>query len=319
MVGLINNAKEATEETRASQVQEAKYLWVTEKAINRYSNSSNSMTLSELIDDLVKRHLLTEDEKDIILGNISKGIDAQYQITIGSRTIDFPRDINTLEIGAYVKYNDKIWRVLYNDDTNGVQLILSKVEEQITLGYNDPTITEEDFKYTGTYEFNSNFKKGVASFNNIMNNFTKTAQKYVKPNDNIVVGVRWYGYFPDKTPTFCNISELENLDSLIVSYQLAECFIRGSVSKYSTLDLGSDWTQYKKIFGDRRETEFWYGFPYFDVSKSSVLASGMLQYGYGGTMSGVGMFYLGDAKAGSLSTTKRFSTNYLNKSNSTII
>ena len=38
---------------------------------------------------MVDRNLLTEDEKDIILGNEEKGIEATGKVTIGSRIIDF--------------------------------------------------------------------------------------------------------------------------------------------------------------------------------------------------------------------------------------
>ena len=52
-------------------------------------------TLEEFINELIGKELLTSDEKDIILGNDAKGIEAKYAVTIGKRTITFnkPQDI----------------------------------------------------------------------------------------------------------------------------------------------------------------------------------------------------------------------------------
>lgn len=58
------------------------------KETDKLANSSTAQTLEELINDLVKQKQLTEDEKDIISGNEEKGIEAEYEITIGNRTIE---------------------------------------------------------------------------------------------------------------------------------------------------------------------------------------------------------------------------------------
>ena len=96
--GIITKANEAKIETRGASVKEARDLWMTERNMNRQLGESTAKSLEELINDLVNQDLLTEDEKDTILGNEDKGIEAQYQITIGSHFIDFSTQSQGTEI-----------------------------------------------------------------------------------------------------------------------------------------------------------------------------------------------------------------------------
>ena len=86
--GLITRAQEAAEETRGASVEEERDLWKANQYLDDYASGS-SESLQELIDRLVEQGLLTEDEKDEILGNEEKGIEATGQVTIGSKTIVF--------------------------------------------------------------------------------------------------------------------------------------------------------------------------------------------------------------------------------------
>lgn len=86
--GLITRAQEAAEETRGASVEEGRDLWKANQYLDDYVSGS-SESLQELIDRLVEQGLLTEDEKDEILGNEEKGIEATGQVTIGSKTIVF--------------------------------------------------------------------------------------------------------------------------------------------------------------------------------------------------------------------------------------
>lgn len=73
---------------------------------DKLEGKKTAQSLKELIDDLVNQKLLTENEKDIILGNAEKGIKAIGQITIGERTIVFKeKDITDIvKVGDYVDY-----------------------------------------------------------------------------------------------------------------------------------------------------------------------------------------------------------------------
>lgn len=93
--GILNKATESTEETRGANVEEVRDLWKINQKADNYTENKTEQTLEELIDDLVNQKLLTENEKDQILGNVSKGIEATYQITIGSKNISFSNGIES--------------------------------------------------------------------------------------------------------------------------------------------------------------------------------------------------------------------------------
>lgn len=126
--GILTQANNSKVETRGAAVQEERDLWIADKEASKYSNGS-AETLEQLINRLVEQNLLTEDEKDLILGNEEKGIEATGQVTIGSRTIVFGTAGTTLvdmflagkdcteencqnpdhlHIGDYVDYNPQV-------------------------------------------------------------------------------------------------------------------------------------------------------------------------------------------------------------------
>ena len=115
--GIIKKAQTATEETRGASVEEEKNMWKANQYLADYTSGS-SESLQELIDRLVTQGLLTEKEKDDILGNEEKGIEATGQVTIGSRTIVFGTVGKTLvqafkegeiKVGDYItNYNQKL-------------------------------------------------------------------------------------------------------------------------------------------------------------------------------------------------------------------
>lgn len=86
--GILTQSNKSKEETRGASVEEEKNLWKANQYLDEYT-SSNSESLQELIERLVDERLLTENEKDQILGNEEKGIKATGQVTIGSKTIVF--------------------------------------------------------------------------------------------------------------------------------------------------------------------------------------------------------------------------------------
>ena len=112
--GLITRAQDAAEETRGASVEEERDLWKANQALDEYTSAS-SESLPELINRLVNQGLLKENEKDQILGNEEKGIEATGQVTIGSRTIVFGTVGKTLveaiesgeiKIGDYVNFTN---------------------------------------------------------------------------------------------------------------------------------------------------------------------------------------------------------------------
>lgn len=127
-------------------------------------------------------------------------IEETGEVTIGSRTIVF----KTIEIlakdvlktdstateaadkSSYVKYNGLDCRVLYNDETHGLQIITAgNVEENVTLGYGDTMDTATGFSYGGpgadaseSLAIDENFRKAAASYNNAVNNLNNKAKSY---------------------------------------------------------------------------------------------------------------------------------------------
>lgn len=188
-------------------------MWKINQEADNQTESTTAQTLEELIDDLVKQKLLTEDEKDQILGNDEKGIKATGQVTIGSRTIVF----KTIEILAgdvlkinsdaeeeaskspYVLYNNILCRVLYNDETHGLQIITKEnLGENIMLGYGDNTgadVKASDFTYSGSVTINDNFKIAVASYNNVIDNLNNKAKTYID-SKGIATDARSLGSIP---------------------------------------------------------------------------------------------------------------------------
>ena len=81
------------------------------------------------------------------------------------------------EKSPYVLYNNLLCRVLYNDNTHGLQIITNDSVEDVTLGSSDPTVTANDFDYDGLF-LDSIFKKAAASYNNVVDNLNQKAEKY---------------------------------------------------------------------------------------------------------------------------------------------
>ena len=61
--GLITRTNEAKLETRAGTVEERKELWKAEKQTDKYLGDNSAQTLEELLNELEKENMLTEEEK----------------------------------------------------------------------------------------------------------------------------------------------------------------------------------------------------------------------------------------------------------------
>lgn len=200
--GILIQAKEAKEETRGGTVQEARDLWFAENKMNKELNKTKEKTLEDLINELVNDKHLTEDEKDIILGNASKGIEAQYQITIGSHVINFKDDENRepdyakLEAGLYETGTSKLIK-------SWEQLI---IDGDIVV---NPTCTGGLYVYKGTSDLKGTLviKEGITE----ITNFRESKLEYVK--------------FPS-TLYRIHASAFENCTSLkIVEFPIKEIYI----------------------------------------------------------------------------------------------
>ena len=83
------------------------------------------------------------------------------------------------EKSPYVMYNNLLCRVLYNDDTHGLQIVTDDNITEVTLGYGDSTVTADDFAYDGEATVDDNFKKAAASYNAAVDTLTNKSKEYI--------------------------------------------------------------------------------------------------------------------------------------------
>ena len=183
--GILKKAGDAKEETRGASVEEARDLWKINQEADNQTESATAQTLEELLNDLENQKLITAEERATI--------EETGEVTIGSRTIVF----KTIEIlakdvlrtdstateaadkSSYVKYNGLDCRVLYNDETHGLQIItVGNVEENVTLGSGDTMDTATGFSYGGPVAIDEDIRKAAASYNNVVNNLNNKAKSY---------------------------------------------------------------------------------------------------------------------------------------------
>lgn len=78
----------------------------------------------------------------------------------------------------YVLYNNILCRVLYNDDTHGIQIISADNVENVTLGNGDTLVGNADFEYDGSVTINDNFKLAATSYNKAVTTLNNKAKTY---------------------------------------------------------------------------------------------------------------------------------------------
>lgn len=112
--------------------------------------------------------LLNKDANGTILGPDTGSVEPPGETLIaGDVLIPNEEGATEEEKSPFVQYNGILCRVLYNDETHGLQIISADNIEggDVTLGENDPTVTAEDFTYDGSAIVDDNFKKAAASYN----------------------------------------------------------------------------------------------------------------------------------------------------------
>ena len=89
--GILRKGMEAKEENRGATVDEKVKFWKTDLKLSKTQKQPLKSTQS-IVNELFEEGLITEEEKYIILGDESKEIEGAYEITIGSKHIDFFTD-----------------------------------------------------------------------------------------------------------------------------------------------------------------------------------------------------------------------------------
>lgn len=78
----------------------------------------------------------------------------------------------------YVLYNNILCRVLYNDDTHGIQIISADNVGNVTLGKGDTLVGNADFEYDASATINDNFKLAATSYNKAVTTLNNKAKTY---------------------------------------------------------------------------------------------------------------------------------------------
>ena len=152
---------------------------------------TNSGYFTEVPEDITLDTELTTTEENgnypIKVSEIYEGELKDKPPTVGEVLIPNTDESVTApeEKSPYIKYNNILCRVLYNDETHGLQIVsadnIKEGEEmlEITLGYNDPTVTADDFVYNGSLNVSDSFKKAAASYNNAVDTLNNKAKEYM--------------------------------------------------------------------------------------------------------------------------------------------
>lgn len=202
-----NTAKEKTE--RAEIIERAQTDILGKQAENNGDITKNQLkTILEkyfkdvpevLSDDLSDLELTAKDEygghkikvSDIWSGTTSTGGTLAKDVLKIDSTVTEPKDRS-----PYVKYNGMNCRVLYNDNTHGLQIITEgNLEENITLGNGDSMVTASDFTYEGDWTIADGIKWAAASYNGAVDNLNKKAKSY-KDTKGIAIDARCLGSIP---------------------------------------------------------------------------------------------------------------------------
>ena len=199
--GLLTKAEKAKEETEIADIIERAKVDI----LGVQSNNKGDITQKQLNEILAKygtvsgegeNKILTTDKgyiikvSDIYSGTIAVGKIVAEDVLKTNSTATEDKDKS-----PYVKYNGLDCRVLYNDETHGIQIITAESVEDVNMGTNDDMVTPDDFEYTGTVVLDDNFKKAVASYNNAVDNLNNKAKTYMDKKG-IATDARCLGSIP---------------------------------------------------------------------------------------------------------------------------
>lgn len=128
-----------------------------------------------------------------------------------------PKEIKEERIGKTVSYDGKKWTIMYDDDTNGLQMICNSVyQSEYYIGRKNHLIIDWDSLIT-TIDLDkdgklNNFEKAVYSSNNAINTLNEACANVVPSNENII-DVRSVGSNPTnknaENATFYTSEKLE--------------------------------------------------------------------------------------------------------------
>lgn len=209
---IIKEARSAAEsaEYKALEEQVEAAIIVAEQ---KYGNNT---TLDRVITEIMKIDHVTDVNRETgavtselgyvvegklndYLNNGETGGDETPKPSVADKLVVNPNAEDAPVKSPYVKYNGMDCRVLYNDDTRGVQIITSASVCNVKLGYLDTEVEAADFTYSGkATNVNDNFKKSALSYNNAVDNLNRKAKTYMD-TEGMAIDARCLGSVPTLT------------------------------------------------------------------------------------------------------------------------
>ena len=199
--GILTKANDAKRETEIAKVKERAQLdianWVAEELENgREGTISDWEDIKNILDEAntntENRYYVDVTEEGIETPNgyivpidelYTTGLSGEEETskTAGEVLKVNPEATEAKDKSPYVKYNNMLCRVLYNDAEHGIQIVTADngVVPDVTLGYGDDKVTEDDFTYDGSVTIDDNFKKAAVSYNNVVDNLNDRAVEYM--------------------------------------------------------------------------------------------------------------------------------------------
>lgn len=192
--GILQNAMDAQSDTRKGRIKEEVGLWNLEKEIYKRVGSNGldkkPETAKEFVNRLVDEDVLTKDEKDQILGNEEKGIEATGKITIDSETIIII-DITDKKIGnVYDRGDINIGdKVTYLANGQSDWIVFGKNNEGVLLTTVNP-ISGFTLEHSpkGWLEYESKLNQICSTYGGEINGKTITSRSITLSDINSVTG-----------------------------------------------------------------------------------------------------------------------------------
>ena len=184
--GILNQAGKAKEQTEKADIIERAKIEI----VGVQSENNGELPKEDLdrilksydkdgtirIDDEGNRYIVTSKNYKILASDIwSK----ETPVIVAEKVLK--TDSTATEAkdkSPYVLYNNILCRVLYNDDTHGIQIISADNVENVTLGSGDTLVGNADFEYDGLATINDNFKLAATSYNKAVTTLNNKAKTY---------------------------------------------------------------------------------------------------------------------------------------------
>lgn len=234
--GILGKADEAKLKTTEAEEKEALIL-----ACNGIIPGAelNSITEENLKEELINKNKRTDIEE--IKGDeptIVTFVSGRTYVVDSDGSVGILDDIaNHLKIGDYVNYPDQngnkiLCKVLYNDESNGVQIVSVNPIDTVTLGITDPSIPEE-------IQAKTNREKSVYSFNNAIIRLNDKAEEYRNSKLTSQGNARCLGSNPN--------NPANESDYFTGSYEYLTKFNINGTLRDTDNNYNEDWLQLEKI------------------------------------------------------------------------